>query len=334
MTTDTKDAGPVTHGAAGAGKSRKAFDAKPWSGATRQYDIVKEFVIAMVVVGLLAVGLSLIFSSPDDKSITLKSWGNAAPSDFVATAASELAGTSGTAGYGQPYNATPDATQKIGPLDLQKLAGVRIPIDTVKDFVIGPLEAMPALDSTKTALAAWTAASADQQAKWAGDYGDAIAKAPDGDYTKVAAGDFGPVPALTGALLAAAQGGALDGVMSSQGHFFNTDYTYSLLFIADGTYLEDQARAQHLGGDQWGMTNETGSYPGQSWLWLYTFWYQIDPFASSDNADALVWALMMLLTLGLLVLPLIPGLRDIPRWIPVHRLIWRDYYRARQTRKV
>ena len=32
-------------------------------------------------------------------------------------------------------------------------------------------------------------------------------------------------------------------------------------------------------------------------------------------------------------LPLIPGLRYIPRWIPVHRLIWRDYYRTnrRQT---
>jgi hypothetical protein len=26
--------------------------------------------------------------------------------------------------------------------------------------------------------------------------------------------------------------------------------------------------------------------------------------------------------------PLIPGLRDIPRWIPVHKLIWRDYYRT------
>ena len=26
------------------------------------------------------------------------------------------------------------------------------------------------------------------------------------------------------------------------------------------------------------MMNETGSYPGQVWLWLYTFWYQIEPF--------------------------------------------------------
>jgi hypothetical protein len=307
----------------------KDFDSRPWAGATREYDIVKEFVIAMVVVGALVVGLSLAFSSPDDKSITLKSWSLAAPSDLVATAAQELAGTSGTAGYGPPYN-TSDATQKIGPLDLQKLAGVRIPIDTAKDFVTGPLGQLPADPATTAALATWKSASADQQAKWAGDYADAIAKVPDGDYTKAAAGDYGPVPALTGALLAAAQAGSLDGVMQAQGHFFNTNYTHSLLFLADGTYLEDQARAQHLGGDQWGMTNETGSYPGQSWLWLYTFWYQIDPFASSDNADALVWGLMMVLTAGLVLIPFIPGLRSIPRWVPVHRLIWRDYYRSHQ----
>jgi hypothetical protein len=35
------------------------------------------------------------------------------------------------------------------------------------------------------------------------------------------------------------------------------------------------------------MMNETGSYPGQVWLWLYTFWYQI----------------------------------------PIYKLIWRDHYR-------
>jgi hypothetical protein len=53
------------------------------------------------------------------------------------------------------------------------------------------------------------------------------------------------------------------------------------------------ARADHLGGDQWGMMNETGNYPGQPWMWLYTFWYQIKPFSTSDNADALVWMLWL-----------------------------------------
>jgi hypothetical protein len=108
---------------------------------------------------------------------------------------------------------------------------------------------------------------------------------------------------------------------------YQTDYTKPLLFLADGGYLEDQALAEHLGGNQWGMMNETGRYPGQAWLWLYTFWYQIRPFSTSDNADALVWGLMMLLSLVLVFVPVIPGLRALPRRLGVHRLIWRDHDR-------
>jgi hypothetical protein len=99
-----------------------------------------------------------------------------------------------------------------------------------------------------------------------------------------------------------------------------------MLLLSDGAYLEDSAVADHLGGDQWGMMNEVGNYPGQPWMWLYTFWYQVKPFSTSDNADLEVWALMMLLTLLLMFVPFIPGLRSIPRWIPVHRLVWREYY--------
>jgi len=102
--------------------------------------------------------------------------------------------------------------------------------------------------------------------------------------------------------------------------------------LADGTHLEDQARAQHLGGDQWGMMNETGNYPGQPWMWLYTFWYQVPPFNTSDNADAQVWALMVALTLVLMLVPFIPGLRSLPRLVPIHRLIWRDWYRQHGRR--
>ena len=36
---------------------------------------------------------------------------------------------------------------------------------------------------------------------------------------------------------------------------------------------------------------------------------------------------MAVLSLGLICVPFIPGVRSIPRWIPIHRLIWRSYYR-------
>jgi hypothetical protein len=88
------------------------------------------------------------------------------------------------------------------------------------------------------------------------------------------------------------------------------------------------ADAQHLGGDQWGMTNETGNYPGQAWLWLYTMWYQVPPMNSSGSGDAEVWAIMMGLTVLLALVPFIPGLRSIPRWSRIYRLVWRRYYRS------
>ena len=74
--------------------------------------------------------------------------------------------------------------------------------------------------------------------------------------------------------------------------------------------------------------NETGSFPGQPWLWLYTMWYQVPPMNSSSNGDIEVWAIMMALTLLLALVPFIPGLRSIPRRIGIYRLIWRHHYRS------
>ena len=294
--------------------------------ATRPYDLIKEFVIALVAMTLLTVGLAAVFSSPDEKAITMSDWAAAAPNDVIATAAGELAGTTTSAGYGPPYNTAADGQSVAGPLTLQKWGGVRIPIDSANDLVLTPLRTVsdPAVT---TALTAWDAGSGDQQTTWATAYTDALGKAPDGDPAKVPAGDYGPVPALATGLLGLAKTGGLEGVLTSSGNFYGGDATKSILLLSDGAYLEDQARARSLGGDQWGMMNETGNYPGQPWMWLYTFWYQVPPFSTSDNADAQVWDLMMLLTLGLALVPFIPGVRSIPRLIPVHRLIWRDYYR-------
>ena len=109
--------------------------------------------------------------------------------------------------------------------------------------------------------------------------------------------------------------------------FYTGDQTKALLLLSDGTYLEDQAVARSLGGDQWGMINSTGNAPGQPWLAPVSFWYQIDPFKSSENADSLIFVMMGLAVLLVILLPFIPGLRAIPEKIPVYKLVWRDYYR-------
>ena len=83
-----------------------------------------------------------------------------------------------------------------------------------------------------------------------------------------------------------------------------------------------------LSGSQWGVMNETGSYPGQPWLWLYTLWYQVPGWTNSANIDMIAVYMTGLATILLLLVPFIPGLRDIPRLIPVHRLIWRIWYQT------
>ncbi len=310
--------------------SRAHDDSAPWPGPFVRYDLVKELVIALVVVTALTVALTILFSSPDDPPTTIQSWAKADPGDFVATAVTELNGTSELAEYGPPYNHTPDATQKIGPLDLQSAAGVNIPIDTANDFVLGPLKTIPGNRRLTAALAAYEGSPPAVQKAWSEEFTAALEKAesPGGVAAILPRAHYNPVAPMMAALLGLAQSGGLDGDLLASDHtFYQTNYTKPLLFLSGGGYFEERAEGQHLLGTQWGMMNETGSYPGQVWLWLYTFWYQVEPFLESPNADALIFALMGVLSLAFICIPFIPGLRTLPRHLGVHRGIWRDHYR-------
>lgn len=314
------------------------LDHRPWTGPTRRYDIVKEGAIALAVVSVLVVALSLVFSSPDDPALTFQGWATDSPDTLYSTTVSELAGSSESAGYGAPYNHASDGLS-IGPLFLQKWGGVTHPVDPAEDFVIGPLSAMPQQPEVTKAIDTWLSADDEQKTTWAGDYEAALTdeNGANGDPTKVPAGDYGPVPVLAQALVDSAKAGAYDGVLLSGGQFFALDNTKQLLFLGDGGYMEDKAVADHLGGDAWGMMNEAGSWPGQVWLAPASFWYQLPAFNKEgttlgDNADAIIAAILVVLVLILLLVPFIPGLRSIPRWIPLHRLVWRDWYRAHGRR--
>jgi hypothetical protein len=320
-----------------AGYPRSPDPAAEWSGAKRRYDLIKELVAAIGVVVLATVVLSALFSSPDEKAVTAARWANANPTDFLTTSVSELDRTSGVATYGPPYTHTPGAGQTvIGSLSPARLVGVRIPINTARDFVLGPLslgsKSNPPLAA---ALSSYLSASPAQRRAWT----DAYAKALDNVSFRagapvVAPGNYGPVELMMRDLLAQAQSGGLDGALLTAGNFYQFDYTKPLLFLSDGAFLEDLAAKQNLLGSQWGMMNETGNYPGQAWLWLYTFWYQVPPFKTSDNADAQIWAIMAILSLALVLVPFLPGIRSLPRYLRVYRVIWRDYYRrAEATRE-
>jgi hypothetical protein len=305
---------------------------RPWSGAYAPYDLVKELFIAIAVVALIAVLLTVLFSSPDERPSTIAQWSRQMPVDFAKTATAELDGTSATAEYGPPYNHNKGSEQHIAFIRLQKWLGVSHPINTAADYVINPLRSIPADPTLQSAIASYQMASAKAQSGWSEAYSKALETAtvaPDGSL-KVATGDYGPVPKMITGLLGLAQSGGLDGDLLTSRQFYQTDYTKPLLFMGDGGLLAERAEAQHLLGKQWGIMNETGSYPGQTWLWLYTLWYQVEPFKASHNADALVVLVVAALSLILVCIPLIPGLRDIPRWVPLYRLIWKEHYRARE----
>jgi quinol-cytochrome oxidoreductase complex cytochrome b subunit len=312
-----------------ARRAAAAADAAEWHGPTRRYDIAKEATAASVVALVLVVLLAGLLSSPDEPPVTVATWAKIAPADFLATAASELAGTSKTATYGPPYTHASGSVQRIG-VSWQLLAGVRQPIDPAQTFVLSPLSKISPTDRPLARLLGrYREASPSRRTAWAQAYLKAV------DHVSFRAGNplvpiaaDGPVPLLLSTELTLARSGALDADLLAQQPFYGTDFTKPLLFLEDGNYFSSLATAQHLTGGQWGEMNETGSYPGQPWLWLYTIWYQVPGFRSSANVDLIAIYLTGVATLLLLAVPFVPGLRDIPRWIPVHRLVWRRWNRG------
>ncbi len=292
--------------------------------------------------------LTVLLSSPDVKPSTIGQWSHELPADFATTAAKELDETSPTAEYGPPYNHGSGGVQHFLFLHPQRWLGVSHPIDTAEDYVVKPLETIPDDPALQSALSRIQGCSGKAEKGMVGSLRKAACRIFRSRRRKEDAAEHGvgrpeqrhgdghgqrrgpgagndgqpaePRPerrSRSGASCPAAQ-------------FFQTDYTKPLLFMADGGLLEKRAEQQHLLGEQWGLMNETGSYPGQPWLWLYALWYQVEPMKSSPNGDIQVLLIMGLLSLAFICIPFIPGVRDLPRRIPVYKLIWREHYRAEQ----
>ena len=308
---------------------------------TAPYDLVKEFLVALALVSVLVILLAAFLSSPDEPPLAIKGIARADPQGYVTTVVSELNGSSTIAGYGPPYNDGTGSVQyidfgtsKLG-LSLQKLVGVHIPVDTATDFVLSPLsQAAVTNPALKSDLAKFNGASSQQQTSWENAYNSALGKAKvTGTSLSVPSCKCGPLPSMMSAMLRLGQSGAMDGLLLTSPRYYQTDYTRSLLFLVDNGAVADHAKAFNLLGSQWGVMNETGNYPGQAWLWLYTLFYQIAPYntAWSANTDVLAILSVTILTLILLFLPWIPGLNRLPRYLKVYKLIWKDHYREQRT---
>jgi hypothetical protein len=306
----------------------KKEDAASWRGPLRRYDIIKEASAAFMIILILVLLLATLLSSPDIPPVTVSSWAKVAPADFLGTAASELNSTSETAVYGPPYNNNSGYVQTV-IVSWQRLGGVREPINPATTFVLNPLKKEAVTDpALASALKTYTAAGIRQQVNWANNYSKALLKVKFKNGTPILPkADDGPVPLMLSSELALARSGALDTDLISNSDFYGTNFTKPLLFLEDGQYFSSLAASQHMTGSQWGVMNESGSYPGQPWLWLYTLWYQVPGFSSSANVDLIAIYLTGIATVLLLLVPFIPGIRDIPRLIPIHRLVWKTWYK-------
>ena len=91
-------AGAGRSGGGGGGSRRRARRngrSAHWTGGYRPYDLVKECRVAIGVVLAIALLLTILFSSPDDRPSTIAEWSRQKPVDFVTTAVTELDGSSG-----------------------------------------------------------------------------------------------------------------------------------------------------------------------------------------------------------------------------------------------
>jgi hypothetical protein len=299
----------------------------------KPYDLLREGLLALGIVAVLVIVLAVIFKSPDAPTVRGEDIAKNQPLDYLKTAADFLAGESSLQDYGPPYTADTDNIQRILGPGPAVILGVRMPLDAQKDFVITPLEKVAVLNKdVAAALVVWNAASKDKQKAWSKAYSDALDKAEvTGSEVKLPAGDFGPVAVMMTGMLDLGRAGLLEGALTGSERLpYTLDNTKAMLFFQEDVDA-GVADSYDMKGLQWGITHEVGNFPGPWWLWPYAIWYQIPPLTTAPNADLIVGSLMIVFFLLLLFAPFIPVLKHLPRWIPIYRIIWRDWYERRES---
>jgi len=299
---------------------------------TKPYDILREGALGLGAVAVVVVVLSIIFGSPSAPTVRGEDVAKSHPLDFLKTATDYLSGESGLQSYGPPYTKDTDNLMKIWGFAPATVLGTTRPIDAQQDFIIGPLQRVALLNKdVASALTAWKAASEDKQKAWTKAYSDALDKAEESDSgIKVAPGDYGPVPVMMYGMLALTQAGLLEGALTASDQLpYTLENTKAMLFFVESADT-DTAGSVDMQGQQWGITHEVGNLPGPWWLWPYAIWYQVPKLKDDPNADAIVGSIMVLIFLLLLFAPFIPVLNQLPKWIPIYRIIWRDWYAARE----
>ncbi len=202
-------------------------------------------------------------------------------------------------------------------------------------FVLNPVRQAANIgflgSDVQAAIATYDAASPDQQQKWAKAYEDAITPQSSGgemegvqspDYEKIKSlggPQFGPVPTLLKADLKLAQSGYLEQNLQTvePGH----SYHLVNIWLYDHPHLLNTAVDQGLTDDQWGMVKERGFSVGPWYLFIPAVFHVYFP-GGTTGQWFVIWNLLFAAILLFLV-PLVPGVRDLPRYLKLYRFIYR-----------
>ena len=294
----------------------------------KPYDLLREGLIMFFLLAFVIVILAAFLSSPDYPTVRAEDVAKLQPLAYVETSANILAGNSSLQDYGPPYSPDNANAQQILGIAPATVLGVSNPIDPVQDFIIKPLESVAVMNKDiAQALQNYQAASPGQQQIWINNYLDALKQASIvNGVVHIPNGDYGPVSVMMNGMLELGQSGLLEGALNKNAWLpFNTDFTRSLLFFQDDVDHSVADKLDMLGG-LWGISHETGLYPGAWWLWPYTFFYQVPPMSTSPNGDIQVVLIITIIFLITLFTPFIPIINGLPRWLKVYRWIWRDWY--------
>ncbi len=297
----------------------------------KPYDMVREGLFVLGAVTVVIVALATVFGFPRIAPLTIREVAQKAPVAFLERSFSYFSGHSGLQSYGPPYTADNANAQHVGVICPACWTGVRHPLNAREDLAMRPLRQLGKVDpAVAAALGTFGAASAAERKAWMDAYGAALKTAAvAGGQVTLPPGDYGPVAPLMAGMLRFARSGLLEAALvqeTAPGRApYATDYTRALLYLG-GPIMDRVAGHFDEQGGQWGMSHMAGPYPGAWWLWPYALLYQIPAIGNAAAADLIAGMIMGGLALVLICLPVIPGLNRLPEWLPVYRLIWRDWY--------
>ena len=268
-----------------------------------------KYPILMIVLLITVVVMGIWVGSPNWPRATIKNSAQMEPGGTIWAVSQELDGAS--VSYTDPY-----------------AYGMKNP---AQRLVIGPLESAKWFLSQKQrqALSTYINAPMTKRIEWAKNYDKAIQKTfpvNKSDYTPVPKmsnismlrGNFGPVPVIADTILKLAQNGYLETYF--QGISPGNTFEYTNIWLYDRPYMLNTAIRNGLTDDQWGMIKERGFAPGPWYLIIPAVAHVLLP-AGSTGPGFIFWNSLFAI-FALVLFPLIPGLRNIPKYIGLYKLIY------------